>query len=70
LLYLTRSQASARFDLFVVKDVKVGLAIFDNLNKGTHQVNAGFSPRELTDLQIRADNLLLFLLEMTAEAEQ
>jgi hypothetical protein len=70
LLYLSRNIERRNFGPFVVKDVGAAVAVFRLFNEGTHALEAGFSARDLIELQIRADNLLLFLLKVAEESDR
>jgi Predicted pPIWI-associating nuclease len=70
LLHISRNIERRNFGPFVVKDVDAAVAVFGLFNKGTHALEAGFSARDLVELQIRADNLLLFLLKVGEESDR
>ena len=70
LLYISRNIERKDFGPFVVKNVGAAVAVFRLFNKGTHALKAGFSARDLVELQIRADNLLLFLLKVAEESDR
>lgn len=67
--YLCRNRKQKDFGPFVVKDVDAVVEIFRLVNKGTHALETDFSARDLLELQIRADNLLLFLLRIAEESD-
>lgn len=54
---------------FVVVDAESALKIYSLLNKGVHEVQAGFNSRQIGDLRLRADNLLLFVVMLSGEGK-
>lgn len=65
--YLCNRADRRRYTHFVVRDAASALGVYRRLNKGVHAINAGFSSRQVTDLQIRSDNLILFVLLISIE---
>jgi hypothetical protein len=70
LMYISRNIERRNFGAFVVKDVDAALAVLRLFNKGTHALKTDFSARDLIELQIRADNLLLFLLKVAEASDR
>lgn len=68
LLYICHRASQAAYAHFVLTDATAALQIYGRLNKGVHSIDAGFTTRQLTDLQIRADNLILLVLLISIEA--
>jgi hypothetical protein len=64
LLYIARDVNRDRFSRFIDVDVAAALELIDLLQKGVHTPEAGFSEEQVGLLVLRADHLLLFLLQM------
>ncbi len=54
---------------FAISDARAAMAVYSRLNKGVHKLEPAFDSRQFTDLQIRGDNLLLFVLLVSIEAQ-
>lgn len=69
ILYLCGKADRQRFGHFIVLDAESALEVYDRLNRGVHRVPPDFGRREITDLQIRADNLVLFVTMLSLETQ-
>ncbi len=64
LRYICRSIDQAPFGEFVKSDCRSMLATFDLFQRGTHELEVGFTPEQLKALAARAEHHLLFLLQL------
>lgn len=68
ILYLCERASRADYGHFVLTDVRAARSVYDRLNRGVHATSAGFTRRQILDLQIRSDNLILLALRISIEA--
>lgn len=68
ILYLCDKASRADYGHFVLTDIRAAWSVYGLLNKGVHATRTGFTQRQVRDLQIRSDNLILMALMISIEA--
>lgn len=64
LKYISRNISNNSFKDFIAKDVAATLELLTLLNKGTHELNSGFTKQQFDILKTRAESTLKFILEV------
>lgn len=62
-----RATLGKKYTHFVMTDAKAALTVWKHLNEGEHRVPSRFTSRQLTDLQIRSNCLILMALMISIE---
>jgi len=67
LAYLCDRALLKGYTHFVVTDTQAARAVWERLNQGEHEMPSSLTPRQLTDLQIRSNCLILMALMISIE---